>query len=66
MSVPNQKVVYIHKRKYTGNFLQIGIEEMRLARQYTIKARKRLIFKDFLGLLRAIYYPFTTFENLKN
>ena len=34
--------------------------------QYTIKARKRLIFKDFLGLLRAIYYPFTTFENLKN
>lgn len=37
-----------------------------LPRQYTIKARKRLIFKDFLGLLRAIYYPFTTFENLKN
>ena len=31
MSVPNQKVVYIHKRKYTGNFLQIGIDEMRLA-----------------------------------
>ena len=37
-----------------------------VSRQYTIKARKRLIFKDFLGLLRAIYYPFTTFENLKN
>ena len=37
-----------------------------LPRQYTIKTRKRLIFKDFLGLLRAIYYPFTTFENLKN
>ena len=34
--------------------------------QYTIKTRKRLIFKDFLELLRAIYYPFTTFENLKN
>lgn len=34
--------------------------------EYTIKTRKRLIFKDFLGLLRAIYYPFTTFENLKN
>ena len=34
--------------------------------KYTIKTRKRLIFKDFLGLLRAIYYPFTTFENLKN
>lgn len=33
MSVPNQKVVYIHKRKYTGNFLQIGIDEMRLAQQ---------------------------------
>ena len=39
---------------------------IRMPRQYTIKARKRLIFKDFLGLLRAIYYPFTTFENLKN
>ena len=26
MSVANQKVVYIHKSKYTGNFLQIGIE----------------------------------------
>ena len=39
---------------------------IRLPRQYTIKTRKRLIFKDFLGLLRAIYYPFTTFENLKN
>jgi hypothetical protein len=37
-----------------------------LPRQYTIKTRKRLIFKDFLELLRAIYYPFTTFENLKN
>ena len=37
-----------------------------LSWQYTIKTRKRLIFKDFLGLLRAIYYPFTTFENLKN
>lgn len=37
-----------------------------MPRQYTIKTRKRLIFKDFLGLLRAIYYPFTTFENLKN
>ena len=37
-----------------------------LSRQYTIKTRKRLIFKDFLGSLRAIYYPFTTFENLKN
>ena len=35
-------------------------------RQYTIKTRKLLIFKDFLGLLRAIYYPFTTFENQKN
>lgn len=34
--------------------------------KYTIKTRKRLIFKDFLELLRAIYYPFTTFENLKN
>lgn len=33
MSVPNQKVVCIHKRKYTGNFLQIGIDEMRLAQQ---------------------------------
>ena len=33
MFVPNQKVVYIHKRKYTGNFLQIGIDEMRLAQQ---------------------------------
>ena len=33
MSVPNQKVVYIHKRKYTGNFLQNGIDEMRLAQQ---------------------------------
>ena len=33
MSVPYQKVVYIHKRKYTGNFLQIGIDEMRLAQQ---------------------------------
>lgn len=33
MSVPNQKVVYIHKRKYTGIFLQIGIDEMRLAQQ---------------------------------
>ena len=33
MSVPNQKVVYIHKRKYTGNFLQIGIDEKRLAQQ---------------------------------
>ena len=33
MSVPNQKEVYIHKRKYTGNFLQIGIDEMRLAQQ---------------------------------
>ena len=33
MSVTNQKVVYIHKRKYTGNFLQIGIDEMRLAQQ---------------------------------
>lgn len=33
MSVPNQKVVYIHNRKYTGNFLQIGIDEMRLAQQ---------------------------------
>ena len=39
---------------------------IRLPRQYTIKTRKRLIFKDFLELLRAIYYPFTTFENLKN
>ncbi len=39
---------------------------IRVPRQYTIKTRKRLIFKDFLGLLRAIYYPFTTFENLKN
>ena len=38
----------------------------RLPRQYTIKTRKLLIFKDFLGLLRAIYYPFTTFENQKN
>lgn len=37
-----------------------------VSRQYTIKTRKRLIFKDFLELLRAIYYPFTTFENLKN
>ena len=35
-------------------------------RQYTIKTRKCLIFKDFLGSLQAIYYPFTTFENLKN
>lgn len=34
--------------------------------KYTIKTRKCLIFKDFLGLLQAIYYPFTTFENLKN
>lgn len=34
--------------------------------KYTIKTRKLLIFKDFLGLLRAIYYPFTTFENQKN
>ena len=33
MSVTNQKVVYIHKRKYTGNFLQIGIDEMRLAQR---------------------------------
>lgn len=33
MSVPNQKVVCIHKRKHTGNFLQIGIDEMRLAQQ---------------------------------
>lgn len=33
MSVPNQKVVYIHKRKYTANFLQIDIDEMRLAQQ---------------------------------
>ena len=33
MSVTNQKVVYIHKRKDTGNFLQIGIDEMRLAQQ---------------------------------
>ena len=33
MPVPNQKVVYIHKRKYTANFLQIGIDEMRLAQQ---------------------------------
>ena len=31
MSVTNQKVVYIHKKQYTGNFLQIGIDEMRLA-----------------------------------
>ena len=37
-----------------------------LPRQYTIKTRKLLIFKDFLGLLRAIYYPFATFENQKN
>ena len=37
-----------------------------LPRQYTIKTRKCSIFKDFLGLLQAIYYPFTTFENLKN
>ena len=37
-----------------------------LPRQYTIKTRKLLIFKDFLGLLRAIYYPFTTFETPKN
>ena len=37
-----------------------------LPRQYTIKTRKCLIFKDFLGSLQAIYYPFTTFENLKN
>lgn len=36
-----------------------------LSWQYTIKTRKLLIFKDFLGLLRAIYYPFTTFENQK-
>lgn len=41
-------------------------DKVNIPRQYTIKARKRLIFKDFLGLLRAIYYPFTTFENLKN
>ena len=33
MPVPNQKVVYIHKRKYTANFLQIDIDEMRLAQQ---------------------------------
>ena len=33
MSVTNQKVVYIHKKQYTGNFLQIGIDEMRLAQQ---------------------------------
>lgn len=31
MSVANQKVVYIHKKPYTSNFLQIGIDEMRLA-----------------------------------
>lgn len=37
-----------------------------MPREYTIKTLKRLIFKDFLGLLRAIYYPFTTCENLKN
>ena len=37
----------------------------RLPCKYTIKTRKLLIFKDFLGLLRAIYYPFTTFENQK-
>lgn len=33
MPVPNQKVVYIHKRKYAANFLQIDIDEMRLAQQ---------------------------------
>ena len=27
MSVPNQKIVIVNKKKYTGNFLQIGISE---------------------------------------
>ena len=33
MSVTNQKVIYIHKKHYTSNFLQIGIDEMRMAQQ---------------------------------
>ena len=33
MSVTNQKVVFIHKNQYKSNFLQIGIDEMRLAQQ---------------------------------
>lgn len=40
MSVPNQKVVYIHKRKYTANFLQIDIDEMRLVQQQKPKQSK--------------------------
>lgn len=33
MSVPNQKIITIHKPKYKENFLQIGLNEWQKARQ---------------------------------
>lgn len=34
-----------------------------LPRQYTNRARKPLIFLDFLKLTEKIYYLFTTYQN---
>ena len=53
MSVPNQKVVYIHKRKYTGNFLQIGIDEMRLAQQQIFNM---VMQRDWLDTIQIIIF----------
>lgn len=36
---------------------------IRLPRQYTNRARKPLIFLDFLKLTEKIYYLFTTYQN---
>jgi len=46
MSVPNQKKVIIHKPKYKGNFLQIGIDEW----QQAIKTMKKVEFALYLYL----------------
>lgn len=61
-----QKASNIKVCRLMKGYIQDDKNTIRVSRQYTIKTRKLLIFKDFLGLLRAIYYPFTTFENQKN
>ena len=39
------------------------IKSIHLPRQYTNRARKPLIFLDFLKLTEKIYYLFTTYQN---
>ena len=44
-------------------FLDYEESAFYLPRQYTNRARKPLIFLDFLKLTEKIYYLFTTYQN---